>query len=262
MNTDTYVIGDVHGQYARLVRLLKDAKLADERLRWSCGQAALWFIGDYCDRGPDGIGVLDLIMNLQQQAREVEGRVGALLGNHEVVILAARCMGDAPTAGPGGNFHGHWLVNGGLELDLARLEDRHAEWLLSLPALARVGNWLFMHANSIGYLKYGSSIEHVNHELGGLLERKDPAEWDQLLGAMGRDFGPGKPGSREKIDLLLSTFGAKRLVHGHTPISGMTKEDPLQVTQALVYENGLCVNVDAGMYMGSSGFVYKLPNVG
>jgi hypothetical protein len=126
-------------------------------------------------------------------------------------------------------------------------------------ALARVGHWLFMHANSTFYLKYGSSIEEVNQALSGLLRRRDAAEWNRLLGEMGREIGPGKPGSTEKIDLVLRTLGAKRLVHGHTSISAMTGEDSTRVTRALVYDNGRCVNVDAGIYMGSPGFVYKLP---
>lgn len=260
MPTDTYIIGDVHGEYLTLVRLLKDAGLVNDSLRWSGGQAALWFMGDFCDRGPDGVGVLDLVMRLQHEARNAGGRVQSLLGNHEVVILSALWMGDKQSPGWGGSFRESWIANGGLQSDLARLEDRHTEWMLSLPALALVGDRLLMHANSVFYLKYGSSIEQVNRELTALLQRRDPVEWDRLLGETGRDFGPGKPGSAEKVDLVLHTYGAKGLVHGHTSISDITHEDPTQVTQPLVYEDGRCVNVDAGLYMGSPGFVYKLPD--
>lgn len=36
-------------------------------------------------------------------------------------------------------------------------------------------------------------------------------------------------------------------------------EAPTSVTEALIYADGLAVNVDAGMYRGSNGFVYELP---
>jgi hypothetical protein len=262
VNTDTYVIGDVHGHFTELARMLTETGLANERLRWTGGRAALWFMGDFCDRGPDGIGVLDLVLGLQRQAPEAGGRVEALLGNHELVILSALFMGDAPTSGPAGNFYADWIFNGGMESDLARLQDRHVEWMLTLPSLALEGDWLLMHANSTFYLKYGSSIEEVNREISDLLRRKNPAGWDRLLGEMDRDIGPGKPGSSDKVDLVLRTYGATRLLHGHTPIAGMSGLEPTQVTQAFAYDGGRCVNVDPGMYMGGPGFVYKLPGSG
>ncbi len=258
MSSDVYIIGDIHGQYDKMVKLLAGAGLVDVELKWSGGQATLWFMGDFCDRGPNLRGVLDLIMRLQEEAPRAGGRVEALLGNHEVVILSALWMGDAPTTGPSGTFYGDWIVNGGVESDLDVLEDKHIEWMLSLPALARVGDWLLMHANSMIYLKYGSSIEEVNLRFRELLSRKDPFEWNLILSEFIRDFGPGIAGTTEMVDLVLRTFDVKRLVHGHSPISGATKKDPLHVTEALIYEGGKCVNVDAGMYMGSPGFVFKL----
>lgn len=41
--SETYVVGDVHGDYDKLVRLLKDARLVDDALRWSGNQAVLLF---------------------------------------------------------------------------------------------------------------------------------------------------------------------------------------------------------------------------
>jgi hypothetical protein len=92
----TYVVGDVHGEYDKLVRLLRDAGLVDGELRWSGGDTTLWFLGDYVDRGPDGVGVVELVMRLQVEADEAAGKVGALLGNHEPVILSALWLGDQP----------------------------------------------------------------------------------------------------------------------------------------------------------------------
>lgn len=259
MTGSIYVIGDVHGEYDKLARLLTDAGLVDDRLSWSGGDTTLWFLGDLLDRGPDGVGVVDLVMRLQFEADGAGGKVRSLLGNHEPVILSALWMGDKPCGGPGGTFYGNWKFNGGIDTDLVRLTDRHTEWLTALPALARVGDWLLMHANSSVYTRYGSTIEEANAAFSHVLHGRDVAAWDRLMGDFNREFGDRKPGSHEKVSLVLETYGAKRLVHGHTIISSMTKQPPEAVIEASVYDGGRCVNVDAGMYEGSPGFLYKLP---
>src|SRR4051812_2017211 len=114
----TYIVGDVHGEYDKLVRLLKDARLVDDALNWSGRQAVLVFLGDFFDRGPDGVAVVDLVMRLQTEAREAGGRVDALLGNHEPLILSALWMPDELTDGPEGTFYGDWKFNGGIDSDL------------------------------------------------------------------------------------------------------------------------------------------------
>jgi hypothetical protein len=255
----TYVIGDVHGEHDKLVRLLRDAGLVDGELRWSGGDSTLWFLGDLLDRGPDGVGVVDLVMRLQVEAEEAGGKVGALLGNHEPVVLSALWLPDQPCGGPGGTFYSNWKFNGGIDTDLARLTRRHTEWLTALPALARVGDWLLMHANSSVYTRYGSTIEEANAAFSQALRGRDIAAWDALAGDFTREFGHHMPGGHEKVSLVLDTYGAKRLVHGHTIISNMTKQPPEAVTEAFVYDGGRCVNVDAGMFEGSPGSLYKLP---
>src|SRR5438128_132459 len=139
------VIGDIHGQFEKLVKLLRESALMDDKLSWIGGTTTLWFIGDFFDRGPDGIGVVKLVMRLQQEAQASGGQVRSLLGNHEGVILSALYLGQQKSGGPGGTFYADWKRNGGEDTDLARLTSDHIEWISSLPALARVGDWLFMH---------------------------------------------------------------------------------------------------------------------
>ncbi len=57
---------------------------------------------------------------------------------------------------------------------------------------------------------------------------------------------------------ILRLFGGTKIIHGHTPIQYIA--DTLAPTEPFVYLNGLCVNVDGGMYLGGSGFVYRLPD--
>jgi hypothetical protein len=81
-------IGDVHGSYPKLVRLLRGLDLADAALGWSGERDQLVLCGDLLDRGDSEREVLDLVRRLQAEATLAGGRIHVLLGNHEVMNLA------------------------------------------------------------------------------------------------------------------------------------------------------------------------------
>src|SRR5947199_4487194 len=157
----TYIIGDVHGHLKKLVKLLQDAKLIDAEHSWQAGTATLWFMGDFVDRGPDGIAVLDLVMRLQAEAAAAGGSVKSLLGNHEMLLLASYRFGRRST-GLGSNFISKWKQNGGNRKDIAGLKPHHLEWLAQLPLMANVHDHLFLHADAPFYIRYGKTVEEVN----------------------------------------------------------------------------------------------------
>ena len=80
-------IGDIHGDFNRLVELLRTAKLIDTGNAWSGGAAHLVMCGDMVDRGPASRQVLDLLMDLEPQAKKAGGEVHVLLGNHETMDI-------------------------------------------------------------------------------------------------------------------------------------------------------------------------------
>jgi len=80
-------IGDIHGDYQRLVELLRTAALIDPRNTWTGGATHLVLTGDFVDRGDHSAQVLDLLMDLEPQARRAGGRLHALIGNHEAMDL-------------------------------------------------------------------------------------------------------------------------------------------------------------------------------
>jgi len=252
----TYVIGDIHGQYTKLASLLRNAELVNDRLSWIGGTTNLWFMGDFFDRGPDGIAVIDLVMRLQQEAQVVGGQVESLLGNHEVLILAAQRFAEQASGGPGGTFLASWKYNGGQDADLAHLTTQHVEWISSLPAMAHAGEWLLVHADATFYTSYGSSIKKVNQAFKAILQSDNAAAFDQLLDdfAARGEFEDKHPDGKGRAEQFLRTFGGQRLIHGHTPI-----RDTRPVISPLIYANGLCFNVDSGMYLGHPGFLYELP---
>ena len=254
-----YVIGDIHGQFDKATVVLREAGLIDAGGGWTGGAATLWFMGDYFDRGPNGIASIDLVRRLQGEAATAGGRVGALLGNHDVLILAAQRFGDAPSGGPGGTFLASWQRNGGEASDLAGLDGDRLAWLRSLPAMAREGDWLLAHADATFYQVYGRTIGEVNRSIRRILHSDDAADWDLLLDyfSQRRAFQDAERGPA-RVQRFLALYGGRRFVHGHTPIGKLTGQKPAAVSAPHTYAGGLAVDVDAGMYMGGRGFVAQL----
>ncbi len=253
-----YIIGDVHGHLRKLVKLLQDAQIIDAMHSWKAGTASLWFVGDFVDRGPDGIAVLDLVMRLQTEAAAAGGSVASLLGNHEMLLLAAYRFGRRST-GLGSNFLTRWKQNGGNRKDLASLTLRHLDWMASLPAMALVDDFLLVHADAPFYIKSGHSVEEVNAAFNKLLSRSDALAWEEML----EDFAKRgvfmySTGGEDFARRILSIFGGRQLVHGHTPISIMRRCPPAKVNGPWFYAGGQCINVDGGMFLGGPGFVHQL----
>ena len=83
----------------------------------------------------------------------------------------------------------------------------------------------------------------------------DVHEWDRLLDLFSNRFEFGKPADARAF---LARYGGRQLIHGHTPIDKMTGQPPETVRAAYVYADGLCVNLDSGMYRGGPGFLFEL----
>lgn len=72
-----YAMSDIHGCLDAFETALGSIDLDDE-------SSKLVLLGDYCDRGPNSLGVFQRVMNLQ---RRYGDRVIALRGNHEEMLL-------------------------------------------------------------------------------------------------------------------------------------------------------------------------------
>ncbi len=256
-----FLIGDIHGHLDILVRHLRYAGLANSQAQWTGGNAQLWFMGDFTDRGPNGVGVIEFVMRLQQNAAQHGGHVGALLGNHDVAILTAKLFPDARTSGPKGRFYADWVEYGGTISDLEKLESRHIDWLRNLPAMAVVQNRLLLHADAMFYLHYGDTLGKVNAATTALLHSDDTEAWDELLGFAGERlaFDERKAGGVMRASQMLAYFGGRQIVHGHTPIDKLSKEPLGRITRAYTYCSGLAIDVDGGIYKGGTGFVHEAP---
>lgn len=256
-----FVVGDIHGYLDKLIRHLRYAGLANSSAQWNGGEAQLWFMGDFADRGPDGVGVIDFVMRLQQDAANKGGYVGALLGNHDVGILTAKLFPNAPTNGPAGTFYGDWVANGGTLSDLEKLQTPQIDWLCNLPAMAVAQNRLLIHADAMFYHAYGDTVDKVNAATTELLHSSATEKWDELLGFASErlQFDERKPGGKVRASQVLAAYGGRQIIHGHTPIHMLSSEPLDRITRAYVYCEGLAVDVDGGIYKGGAGFVYEAP---
>lgn len=253
-----YTIGDVHGEYKKLLHLLHGNNIIDKEHRWCAGDATLWFIGDLVDRGPDGIGVIDLIMRLQTEASAAGGSVGSLMGNHDLMLLAAYRLGRRST-GLGSSFIRRWRQSGGKQKDIASLTKAHLDWLSQLPFLTCVNDTLLIHADSPFYLQYGRTLEDTEQALRKVLRFSDALSWEELIenftrrGAFLHTYG-----GEALLQRFLDYFGGQRIVHGHTPIHLIQGGKPRNIHEPLIYADGRCINIDGGLCLGGPGFLYRL----
>lgn len=267
-----YVVGDVHGYLAELVSELQVQGLIDADHNWSAGNARLWFLGDFTDRGPDGIGVIDLVMRLSAEAAAAGGYCKALMGNHELLLIGAKRFGDTPIVSGAGTatFQAAWLLNGGQRTDMERLQDVHLQWMSRLDAAVLVEDHLLLHSDTTAYRDYGDSVEDVNDTIHELLNRNDAdITWDLFRKFTKRfafrDEGTGPQAVRE----LLGTYGGSRVVHGHSPIpyllgevgteDGDEPRGPEAVVGPHVYADGLAIAMDGGVTMAGKLLVVQLP---
>ena len=81
------VVGDVHGQFEGLVKILRHAGLINASHRWIGGHHRLIQMGDILDRGPFSLKVDRLLDELQAEADTAGGEVIRLVGNHELEVM-------------------------------------------------------------------------------------------------------------------------------------------------------------------------------
>jgi serine/threonine protein phosphatase 1 len=152
-----YAIGDIHGCYDQLQRLLT-AIASDAKVRSRGRVAILIFCGDYVDRGPASRQVLDALCWLK---RHGSFEVQFLKGNHEQVMLDyISSPADAV----------EWLRFGGVETMISygvappssasppavhiaarddlleRLPVSHLRFLEELDLIVGIGDYAFVHA--------------------------------------------------------------------------------------------------------------------
>ena len=131
-----FAIGDIHGCYDRLKNLMEKIPVEFER-------DTLVFMGDYIDRGPKSIEVIDYLIQLKTRVPEVV----FLKGNHEDMLINFVNGTDRFT----------YLLNGGqktldgylakpVESEFYPIPDDHLEFYTSLKLFHETEEFIFVHA--------------------------------------------------------------------------------------------------------------------
>jgi hypothetical protein len=257
----TYVVGDVHGHRAELIDSLRVAGLVDDDGAWSGGDANVWFLGDFVDRGPDGIGVIDLVRRLSDEAADAGGKVETLLGNHEILLLGMHKFGDEEIPSDYGfrSFARSWEMNGGMVSDQQALTEDHLSWLIDRPVLAIVGDHLLMHSDTMEYLTWGADIDEINAAVRDVLQSEDLVQWWEVWRRMTTRYAFRGPEGEDVADDLLAALGGKQVVHGHSVIADQVGRLPVEIDGPHQYAGGKALGVDAGVFIGGPCLVVELP---
>lgn len=132
-----FAIGDIHGCISHLDRLVAQLDMDEE-------EDTLVFVGDYIDRGLDPKGVIDYIIDIRKNIRNVV----CLLGNHEEMFLNY-CLD--------GRDEDLYMSNGGMDTlasyGFSRrgtgeliLPPSHREFFAGLRTYHETDDYIFVHA--------------------------------------------------------------------------------------------------------------------
>jgi serine/threonine protein phosphatase 1 len=199
-----FAIGDIHGCYDRLKALM-------EKIPIDLSRDALVFIGDYIDRGPHSVEVVDYLIQLKNRFPEVI----FLKGNHEDMLDKFINGADRST----------YLLNGGqqtldsyltkpVQSESFPIPPDHMEFFKSLRLFYETEEFIFVHAG----LRPRVPLESQNTE--------------DLLWI------------RDKFVSTKYNFG-KRVIFGHTPLKKpLVEPNKIGIDTGAVYGNALtCIQL-------------------
>ena len=131
-----YAIGDIHGCYDRLCRLLA-------RIDIRPSLDTLVFLGDYIDRGPQSYEVIDLLITLKKQH---PGSI-FLKGNHEAMFLDYISGNSTiPFINNGGRVTLESYYQHAAGADRSTIPKEHLDFINSLVLCHESDDYIFVHA--------------------------------------------------------------------------------------------------------------------
>ncbi len=218
-----FILGDIHGQYDRLIQNLTDNAIIDSRLNWNYGEGNLVFVGDIMDRGDKVTEALWLIYKLEKQAQQAGGSVNMVLGNHEMLVLNNDLRYLAPKYKALGQNTG---------LDQTRLYHPNSvmgQWLRARPAMVKINDVLVVHGGiSALLLDQFESIEQINHMTAHYFKGGKNALNREELDMITTSFGPFwyrgffqasskyEQLQEAELDQLMAQLDVQTIVVGHT----------------------------------------------
>ena len=286
-------MGDLHGDYDAYEALLLEAGLINNRGRWAGGEAVFVQTGDIADRGPDSRKIIDHLQKLKKKAARKGGEVITLVGNHEAMnmtgdlryihpgeyeafitrdskklreriydanreaIEAAYLAKDETMSRE--DIKSAWeeaTPLGMIEHQRSWAPDGEiGEWVISNPAIAVIGDALFVHGG-ISPAVAEMSIDTINAEVAAALKarstdaesiinRDDGPLWYRGLITPLEDF---EYTAEEAIEVVLDAYDVDHIIVGHTP----------SLTGVNSLHDGKVIQIDTGIadhYGGTRSFL-------
>ena len=177
-----WVVPDIHGCSNTLKSLIEN------RINLSKSDA-IYFLGDYIDRGPDSKGVIDYIMSLQNAGYEIH----CLRGNHEDYCLRA-WEADKKRFMFRSNIEKDWRKNGASStLDSfgvkrpRDIDEKYINWIKKTEYYIELDDCILVHAG-------------MNFNISNPFEDTSSMMWIRTF----------------KVDP--NKVGGKKVIHGHVPV--------------------------------------------
>lgn len=194
-----FAVGDIHGSFDKLAALLDKLVIDTER-------DTLLFIGDYVDRGPRPVEVVDRLVELRRQCPGII----FLKGNHEDMLLRYLSgMDRFVYLSNGGQSTLDGYARRNREMDPTAIPSDHLDFLESTVLYHETAGFIFVHAG----LRPEVPLEHQTTE--------------DLLWI--------------REDFISSSYDfGKRVVFGHTPFNEpFVRPNKIGIDTGAVYGNKL-----------------------
>lgn len=265
---DIIALGDVHGDYDSLLKLLQGAGIISalttdpEKVEWIGGNRVFVCTGDMIDKWTNSIKVLKLFQTISNQSLKSGGKVIVTLGNHEAEFLAN------PDNSKTVEFINELKAAGINPLDVASGKHPLGNYLRSLPVAARIGKWFFVHAGNTS----GRSFVQLNNDLqngmnkdgfaspvliddNSLLEAKlSPVPWWETSG-----------NPQTTLNSYVFALGSEHIVMGHQPGSVRFSDGTMRKRGQIYQKFGKIFLIDVGMSAGvdsNPGVLLRIHNNG
>lgn len=214
-------ISDIESGYKTFRDFLIQYGVIDQGLKWTFNQGHLVLVGDFVDRGFSTTQTLWFIYKLEQEARELGGRVHFILGNHEIKNLQGNFQKAAYKY-----FYVAALL-GRQQWELFGEEAFLGRWLMSKNTMEVINGYAFVHGGlHPKVVDLGLSLDELNQTVrAGYREayypKRAPAALDILNSssegpAWYRGYFEGDL-SQSEVERGLRMFDAVAIVVGHTP---------------------------------------------
>lgn len=255
---EVYALSDPHGGYVELGELLQNNGLISEfvpdpakhdKIKWTGGDAIVVVAGDLIDKGPDSLGVIDLLRTLETKAKAGGGRSVVTMGNHEAEFLADPMNDKAMSTGEDETGINIGLRAQGIEpKDMARGVDAKGRgaWLRDLPYGVRIKKWFFAHGGNTA----GRSVRELSRDIESAVRNKgfgakDSIGDDSILQAQNW-YGSPRNGSTGRK--YAEALGVKHIVFGHDPGAFGERGDITSAQDGWLFK----LNVNMGLHVSDA----------